>query len=195
MCTCDFVRNGISRTLQGDAQPGGHQPSPSVGKAAEKRMPLQIVTLPMNDTSVGFDDKALNEAVGTGPVEAVASHVVKVNGRPHLVLVLQESSIATAKRPNWRKMLSDDDFERFEALRHWRNEKAAQLGRAAYLLASNQMLADLARARPVDREGMLAIKGIGSGKVEAHGVEILETLAKPVDVPAAAVPADVAKGA
>ena len=63
---------------------------------------------------------------------------------------------------------------RVERLRRLRLELAA--GKPAYTVFSNAVLEDLARARPRDQAGFLAIKGLGAAKWERFGEAILGAL-------------------
>jgi ATP-dependent DNA helicase RecQ len=67
------------------------------------------------------------------------------------------------------------DAARFEQLKAWRLGRAE--GKPAYTVASNAVLEDVLRRRPVSREAMLEIRGIGPAFCEKHGESLLEALA------------------
>jgi superfamily II DNA helicase RecQ len=67
------------------------------------------------------------------------------------------------------------DQREFERLKRWRADRAE--GKPAYTVATNTVLTELLRRRPVDAAGLLAIKGIGQSFVAKHGDAILAELA------------------
>ena len=62
-----------------------------------------------------------------------------------------------------------------EALRSWRLEAAA--GKPAYTVAHNRTLAAIAAARPVDRERLAAIPGVGPAFMDRHADAVLAIVA------------------
>ncbi len=69
------------------------------------------------------------------------------------------------------------DLELFEALRAWRGEIARARGVPAYVVFADATLAELALRRPVTREELLDVKGIGPRKLEEYGEAIVKILA------------------
>jgi ATP-dependent DNA helicase RecQ len=62
----------------------------------------------------------------------------------------------------------------FEALRAWRREEAARQKVPPYVIFHDQTLADIARLRPGDSAGLLAVDGVGQGKLDRYGAAVLE---------------------
>jgi ATP-dependent DNA helicase RecQ len=77
-------------------------------------------------------------------------------------------------------------------LRQWRERTCKAQNVPAYVVMSNAVLEELARARPRSADGLLGIKGIGPNKVRQYGPQVLEILAAYSDAPAASVAANVA---
>ena len=69
------------------------------------------------------------------------------------------------------------DFARLEALRRFRSRIAA--GRPAYTVFSNETLELLARFPPSDRESFLSVKGLGPGRWDKFGADLLAELGAP----------------
>jgi hypothetical protein len=65
---------------------------------------------------------------------------------------------------------------RLAALETWRNAQAEAEGRAPYLIATDETLADLAESNPSDLDGVRRVKGIGPVKLERYGESLLEVL-------------------
>jgi ATP-dependent DNA helicase RecQ len=65
----------------------------------------------------------------------------------------------------------------FDALRAWRKAEAARQRVPPYVIFHDQTLADIARARPVTPTALLAINGVGQGKLERYGEAVLVAVA------------------
>ena len=70
-----------------------------------------------------------------------------------------------------------DDAELFEELRHLRAELAQERDVPAYIICSDATLRGLCRRRPVTREDLLEVSGIGEKKADAYGAAFLEAIA------------------
>ncbi|WP_242355992.1 MULTISPECIES: ATP-dependent DNA helicase RecQ [unclassified Anaeromyxobacter] len=68
------------------------------------------------------------------------------------------------------------DLELFEALRAWRGEAARARGVPAYVVFADATLAELALRRPVTRDELLEVKGIGPRKLEEYGEALVKIL-------------------
>ena len=72
--------------------------------------------------------------------------------------------------------LSDEEQERYDMLRLWRNERARDLGYEAFMIASNSHLLSVAKSAVETPDDLLKIKGFGPKKVELYGEEIVALL-------------------
>ncbi|NYG55257.1 ATP-dependent DNA helicase UvrD2 [Nocardioides perillae] len=68
------------------------------------------------------------------------------------------------------------DEELFERLRAWRLAKAADESVPAYVVFTDATLQLIAEHRPRSPQALLALSGIGRGKLEKYGEEVLELL-------------------
>lgn len=59
-------------------------------------------------------------------------------------------------------------------LKNWRTEKAQDIGKPPYIVASNALLEQLAARRPQTRNELLRVKGMGDAKAAAYGDDILD---------------------
>jgi ATP-dependent DNA helicase RecQ len=66
----------------------------------------------------------------------------------------------------------------FDALRGWRRAEAARQGLPPYVIFHDQTLADIARTRPLSREALSAIDGVGQAKLDRYGAAVLELVAE-----------------
>ncbi len=77
--------------------------------------------------------------------------------------------------------LNDSATERFNDLKAWRAEVAAEHNLPAYIVFHDATLAEMARAQPENLEALAGISGVGAKKLEAYGAEILRLLARSPD--------------
>jgi len=63
-----------------------------------------------------------------------------------------------------------------ERLRAWRRERATEDGVPAYVVFNDRTLAALAERRPRSRGELLAVEGIGPGKLDRYGEALLRLL-------------------
>jgi DNA helicase-2/ATP-dependent DNA helicase PcrA len=80
-----------------------------------------------------------------------------------------------------RARLSADDAVLFDALRAWRLERAREEKVSPFIVAYDTVIADIAERRPRTERELLAIAGIGPGKVERYGQDILTIVAADAD--------------
>ena len=71
------------------------------------------------------------------------------------------------------------DEELFQRLRTLRRRLADERDVPAYVVFSDVTLRDMARRRPVDRAGLLAVSGVGPVKLERYSEAFLEVLRAP----------------
>lgn len=72
-----------------------------------------------------------------------------------------------------RARLGADDAVLFDALRAWRLERAREEKVSPFIVAYDTVLAQVAERRPQSAGELLAIPGIGQGKVDKYGQDIL----------------------
>ena len=70
------------------------------------------------------------------------------------------------------------DLELFEALKAWRRRRSDADSVPAYVVFSDATLEAIAERRPTSAAGLLEVSGIGPGKLERYGPEVLELLAE-----------------
>ncbi len=61
----------------------------------------------------------------------------------------------------------------FNLLRDWRSQKSKKEGVPPYILFTNQQLADIVKKRPQTIAELTQIDGIGNGKSQKYGSDIL----------------------
>ena len=74
-----------------------------------------------------------------------------------------------------------DDQVLFDALRAWRLEKAREEKVSPFIVAYDTVIAEIAERRPQNETELLAVAGIGPGKVDKYGEDILAIVAEEGD--------------
>jgi ATP-dependent DNA helicase RecQ len=69
--------------------------------------------------------------------------------------------------------LSGNVRERFEKLRAWRRDRAAEQHVPPYVIFQDKTLLAIAQRPPVDLEALARIPGVGAGKLERYGASVL----------------------
>ena len=76
-----------------------------------------------------------------------------------------------------RARLSADDAVLFDALRAWRLERAREEKVSPFIVAYDTVIAEIAQRRPQSERELLDVAGIGPGKAEKYGADILAIVA------------------
>ena len=130
----------------------------------------------------------LNAFLASEKILSTRSEVV-VNGGVSYILFIVEylesgrSGNQRTPKVDYREKLSDEDFQVFSRLRDLRKAIAEQEGVPVYAVFTNAQLAEMVEKRIQTHEGMLAIAGIGQGKVDKYGKEFLAVCAELLSTP------------
>jgi ribonuclease D len=84
--------------------------------------------------------------------------------------------------------LTRRELARLRELVRWRDVIAAELDRATFRVAGNEVLFDLVRTAPTTRDGLFSIKGFPRGMSESRATEALQAIARGNEVPEAELP-------
>jgi DNA helicase-2/ATP-dependent DNA helicase PcrA len=76
---------------------------------------------------------------------------------------------------------SDVDIELLDRLRSWRSETAKQQKVPTYVVFTDATLTAIAEHRPADVAALVDIPGIGAGKLDRYGPDVLALVAAPPD--------------
>jgi len=84
--------------------------------------------------------------------------------------------------------LTRRELARLRELVRWRDGIAAELDRATFRVAGNEVLFDIVRTAPATRDGLFAIKGFPRGMSDARAAEALQAIARGNAIPEAELP-------
>jgi superfamily II DNA helicase RecQ len=160
-------------------------------------MPIAVMTLRDSSTLGAFDTTPLSDFTKDREVLSFRETFFRVQGVPHLVCVLQVRDLQVAAnvardrtgtvesqrgapRPPDRQdpaaQLTEPDRLLFNAIREWRTRTAREEGVPPYLVLTNRQVLALIAKRPKSLTALGQQDGIGNGKTERYGQDLLRLL-------------------
>jgi ribonuclease D len=122
------------------------------------------------------NEKALRETKGLGP------RLLRHNTQ-HILKAIQEGQTAPPPQHLANHHRPDEEtLIRYEALRQWRNNLAAERGVEPDVIISNNILMDIARQNPKTLDALTKMGVLGNWQFETYGQTLLNVL-KSVAVP------------
>lgn len=147
-------------------------------------MLIKVISLSFDTAFGGFKDEEVREFLKDKELISVQDYFFIKNDMPYLVFVLKyfphraevdpKLSTKEKKEEPWRASLSEHDMGLFNLLRDWRSQRSKKDGVPPYILFTNQNLAEIVKKRPQSLAELTQISGIGKGKAEKYGEEILK---------------------
>jgi superfamily II DNA helicase RecQ len=89
----------------------------------------------------------------------------------------QSGAVPDKSRIDYREVLDPATFAIFAALRTKRKELAEQEGVPAYVIVTNEQMAQIARMRAASMDDLKQIAGLGENRLRRYGRALLETIA------------------
>lgn len=74
-----------------------------------------------------------------------------------------------SNKVDYRKVLDEPTFAKFSKLREIRKKAALEEGVSAFIILTDEEMAELAKQDEISEKSMLSIKGVGEKKVERFG--------------------------
>lgn len=150
-------------------------------------MLVKVISLMFDSVHGNFDDTPLRDFLKDKEIISISDHFFVKNDIPYLTVVTkyypyrQEVEPALAQQgkrdESWRETLSEMDMGIFNRLREWRSTRSRQDGVPPYILFTNKQLAQIAKNRPNTISDLESIEGVGRGKTDKYGKDVLELTA------------------
>jgi len=152
---------------------------------------LKIVTLPFDEKMEEFEQEKLERVLGDVQMVKYQAELVKIEGKYYWTVFVECEKIEKVNKnsekdnftqdvkefkeanKNYMEYLTEDETELYKILKEWRAGEAQLLGYPPYIIASNQLLANIAKTNPKNIEELSQLKGMGKRKVRDYGEEIL----------------------
>lgn len=149
-------------------------------------MQIKIINVPLTDD--GTIQAELNKILATSRVLEVEQRFFQnekggcwsfcVRYIPNMLPVEHTASHAKEKT-DYKKVLSEDEFQTFSRLREIRKQIAANDAVPAYAVFTDEELAGMARLPELTAGKLVSIKGIGDKKVQKYGRLFIEMYHQP----------------
>lgn len=148
-------------------------------------MLIKVISLAFDSIYGGFNDNEVREFIKDKEVISVTDYHFIKNDVPYLTFVFRyfphraeiEASFLPKEKQNqdedWKKLLTDADQGLFNILRDWRSQRCKKDGVPPYIIFTNLQLAMIVKKRPQSIAELTQIEGIGKGKAQKYGEEVL----------------------
>ena len=152
---------------------------------------LKIVTLPFNENIGEFEQEKLEKVLKDVQIVKYQAELVKIEGKYYWTAFVECEKIDKFNKnsekdnftqngkefkdanKNYMEYLTEDEMELYKILKEWRAGEAQLLGYPPYIIASNQLLANIAKTNPKSIEELSQLKGMGKRKIRDYGEELL----------------------
>ena len=152
---------------------------------------LKIVTLPFDAKMEEFEQEKLEKVLKDVQIVKYQAELVKIEGKYYWTVFVECEKIEKLNKnseknnftengkefketnKNYMEYLTEDEMELYKILKEWRAGEAQLLGYPPYIIASNQLLANIAKTNPKSIEELSQLKGMGKRKVRDYGEELL----------------------
>jgi superfamily II DNA helicase RecQ len=148
-------------------------------------MRVKLLTLRYAPALAAFDERPLTDFLADKEILAIREHFFVVHDLPHLACLVTyhdphpsqpTSRAAVPHSPSPLEQVPEPDRALFATLREWRNARARRDGIPPYVILTNRELATVVRTKPRTESALAGIDGLGAGKVERYGRDILAKL-------------------
>ncbi len=154
-------------------------------------MKTRIFSLRFSPTEEGFQTKDLDNFMKDSDIISVSDHFFLHEGHPWLCLIVsyrednrrndvpissKHVSTQSEVKKDWRDTLDDERKQIFDLLRHWRAVKSQKDGLPPYVILTNRQVAEIVQANVTSVADLRKIDGIGDGKIQRFGNDILAIL-------------------
>ena len=161
---------------------------------------LKIVTLPFDDKMEEFEQEKLERVLKDVQIVKYQAELVKIEGKYYWTAFVECEKLEKINKnfeknnftqdgkefkdtnKNYMEYLTEDEMELYKILKEWRAGEAQLLGYPPYIIASNQLLANIAKTNPKNMEELSQLKGMGKRKIRDYGEEILLILENFYDI-------------
>ena len=152
---------------------------------------LKIVTLPFDEKMEEFEQEKLEKVLKDVQIVKYQAELVKIEGKYYWTAFVECEKLEKINKnseknnftengkefkdanKNYMEYLTEDEMELYKILKEWRAGEAQLLGYPPYIIASNQLLANIAKTNPKNMEELSQLKGMGKRKIRDYGEEIL----------------------
>lgn len=148
-------------------------------------MPFHFI--PVAVCNLAQAEPELNQFLRTHRVVAVEKQWIERGENSHWLFAIEyldaPTKTASESRPagdgaavDWRKILTDDQFEIYSRLRALRKEISLADSTPVYMIFTNEQLAAMVRQRVTSKEAMKQVDRVGQTRIDKYGDRFVELL-------------------
>jgi superfamily II DNA helicase RecQ len=151
-------------------------------------MQIKLFTIPVGDGGASLQE--MNTFLKAHKILEIQQNLISNDNGGNWCFcvryVEEDFNVASANKPkvDYRQALDEQTFRKFAHLREIRKKVAASEGLSAFIVFTDEELAELAKLEEITIKSMLGIKGIGEKKVERFAHYFIEKL-EPDEAPGA----------
>ncbi len=156
-------------------------------------MQIKLFTIPIGDS--GSAQQEMNTFLKAHKILEIEQKLISNNNGANWCFCVRyiEQAFSPASgsktKVDYRQVLDEPTFQKFSRLREIRKSVAATEGLSAYIVFTDEELAELAKLEEITIKSMLSIKGIGEKKAERFAHYFIEN-PEPNEAPGAIAAAD-----
>jgi len=145
-------------------------------------MQIKLFTIPVTDS--GAFTAELNAFLRSHKVLEVSKELVQNAVGAYWCFCINyiESGMpvfeSTKAKVDYKEILDKETFEKFSKMRAIRKQISAEDNISAFIIFTDEELAELAKLQELNRKEMLSIKGIGEKKIEKFADRFIERFEK-----------------
>jgi superfamily II DNA helicase RecQ len=142
-------------------------------------MQIKIFTIPIYDNGIALNE--MNAFMRANKILEVQNQLVTQENGVYWCFCVKyiESKINITNQSkakiDYKNVLDDETFKKFSKLREIRKKVAADEGLSAFIIFTDEELAQLASLNEITEKNMLSVKGIGEKKVERFAKYFINT--------------------
>ncbi len=143
-------------------------------------MQIKIFTIPIN--AVQDYEKELNVFLSKNKIIELEKHLIQSGGQAYWCIYISYVSNNTSynginsSKIDYKKVLTEKEFIKYERLRTVRREISKEDAVSAFVIATNEELAQIVKLPELTISKLKEIKGFGDKKVEKYGKRIIEKM-------------------
>lgn len=139
-------------------------------------MAIKVCNIRLDKEHLQLDQNRMNAFLDTVSVKLTSSNFVTTATTDYwsVLVFYDEKKQAESHIPE--SILTNEEMEIYEALKAWRNNKAAELNLKQYLISHNSELMNVAIHKPKTLAALKRIKGFGEVKTAKFGQDIIAVL-------------------
>jgi len=136
-------------------------------------MAIKVCNIRLDKEHLKLDQNRMNAFLDSVSVKLTSSNFVTTATTDYwsVLIFYDEKKQVQSHIPE--KVLIGEEKEIYEALKIWRNNKAAQLNLKQFMISHNSELMNIAIHKPKTIADLKKIKGFGEVKIEKYGQDII----------------------